>query len=759
MPIGVSLQLFEGATPRASLTGIQALWYDETQLGAASRIVGRSSTVSTDGSGYINLDISNVTGLTVGDYGFLSLYKLDGTDHKDSLIFSGKVQTSTITSGDVLTLATPQAAAWVRNPSWPAMPNLTGLQKFAGLHAVYPDSNFCALSAEGDFTVDWGDGTSTVNVSSGVTAYYNFDFNAAGLAGTDAPVTLTDTGDLITRTAHGYTDGMTVRFYNIVSTTGLTAASAYYVVNASANNFQVSLTPGGSAIALTTDGTATLLPYKLAMVTVVPNGGNLTKLDLHLKHNQSSLQAYTSGFLDIAISGSLLTDLRLGVTTPGSTAQTIRCSALERFNLVASNLKQLEYLFLNCYALQEVVDLATSSDAASTQACTFQDTGDTVTANSHGLINGQSVIFSSIASTTGITVGTRYFVVGAATNTFQVATTYGGTAINLVTDGSGNVVCGTNFSIMFYNCTSLTTIPLINTAAGTNFSIMFASCSSLTTIPLINTAAGTNFSSMFASCSSLTTIPLINTAAGTNFSSMFYNCYSLSTIPLINTAAGTDFSGMLVNCSSLTTIPLINTAAGTNFSSMFASCSSLTTIPLINTAAGTNFSIMFASCSSLTTIPLINTAAGTNFSSMFYNCYSLSTIPLINTAAGTDFSGMLVNCTSLTTIPLINTAAGTNFSSMFYGCTSLTTIPLINTAAGTDFSSMFTGCDSLSSAALSGTPQSISYTGCKLSGAALDAIYTALPTVTAKTITVTNNWGTATDTPSIATGKGWTVTG
>jgi hypothetical protein len=42
---------------------------------------------------------------------------------------------------------------------------------------------------------------------------------------------------------------------------------------------------------------------------------------------------------------------------------------------------------------------------------------------------------------------------------------------------------------------------------------------------------------------------------------------------------------------------------------------------------------------------------------------------------------------------------------------------------------------------------------------ALNALYSSLGTVTAKTITVTGNWGTATDNTAIATGKGWTVTG
>lgn len=52
----------------------------------------------------------------------------------------------------------------------------------------------------------------------------------------------------------------------------------------------------------------------------------------------------------------------------------------------------------------------------------------------------------------------------------------------------------------------------------------------------------------------------------------------------------------------------------------------------------------------------------------------------------------------------------------------------------------------------------ISVANCSLSGPALDAIYANLATAS-KTITVTGNYGTASDTPSIATAKGWTVVG
>jgi len=69
----------------------------------------------------------------------------------------------------------------------------------------------------------------------------------------------------------------------------------------------------------------------------------------------------------------------------------------------------------------------------------------------------------------------------------------------------------------------------------------------------------------------------------------------------------------------------------------------------------------------------------------------------------------------------------------------------------------------LVSASITGTMSNVkvttSYANCRLSATALNAIYTALPTITAQTITVSGNWGTSTDNPAIATAKGWTVTG
>lgn len=56
----------------------------------------------------------------------------------------------------------------------------------------------------------------------------------------------------------------------------------------------------------------------------------------------------------------------------------------------------------------------------------------------HGLSNGSSLKLSTTgALPTGLTVGTTYYVVGAAADTFNLAATLGGTAINTSSAGSG----------------------------------------------------------------------------------------------------------------------------------------------------------------------------------------------------------------------------------------------------------------------------------------------------------------------------------
>lgn len=161
---------------------------------------------------------------------------------------------------------------WTRNPSWISLPAVANTEeKIVAVHQVFDaNSNFVALGIiSGNYNVNWGDGTSE-NVNAATVAYHEYSYIDTALDNTNAPVTLTDAGDLISRTNHGYSNGMEVSFYNIVSTTGLTEGYTYYVINANANDFQVSETVGGSAVTLTTDGSGQAR-YKAVVDSVVTN--------------------------------------------------------------------------------------------------------------------------------------------------------------------------------------------------------------------------------------------------------------------------------------------------------------------------------------------------------------------------------------------------------------------------------------------------------------------------------------------------------
>jgi surface protein len=545
---------------------------------------------------------------------------------------------------------------WVRNPSWLALPSITDTdQKLVGLYAVFPSGgNFIALTASAAYTVDWGDGTAPVNVAAGVQAQHEYDWADVDLDGTDAPVTFTASTDTVGRTAHGFSDGQIVSFASIATTTGITADTPYFVVNAAADTFQLAATSGGSAIALTNDGTGTLLPYKQAIVTVTPQAGeNLTALNLNVRFSTLPARAYATGWLDLAISGP---------------------------NFSAS-----------------------------------------------GLVVG------------GVTVDHAYLE-----------------RANLLNIGG----C-TSMASMFNGCFSIQSVPLFNTAAVTNMSSMFSNCFSIQSVPLFNTAAVTNMSSMFSNCFSIQSVPLFNTAAVTNMSSMFSNCFSIQSVPLFNTAAVTNMSTMFDGCRALQSVPLFNTAAVTNMSVLVKDCQSLQSVPLFNTAAVTTMADMFNGCFAIQEVPLFDTGAVTNMDRMFRLCQSLQSVPLFNTAAVTTMRDMFTTCSSLQSVPLFNTAAVTNMLGMFFNCFSLNSVPAINTSAVTssaNLGSILFGCRSISRIEAKNFNFTFSVANCKLSGAALDEIYTNLPTVVGQTITVTGNYGTATHDPTIATGKGWTVT-
>jgi len=169
-----------------------------------------------------------------------------------------------------------------------------------------------------------------------------------------------DTGtDIFTDASHGLNNGDLVRLLTSGTLGGVDSDAGYYVINATTNTFQVSTTPNGLPLDVTSES------------------------GTHTWQLQSLLR---------------------NVTITGNT----------------------------------VVNKWYSTSSGE---FTADNTTDTLTDTAHGLANGTQVRLTSSASDlpAGFDPDTTYFVVNAATDTFQLAATSGGDAIDLTDDGSGTL--------------------------------------------------------------------------------------------------------------------------------------------------------------------------------------------------------------------------------------------------------------------------------------------------------------------------------
>ena len=127
----------------------------------------------------------------------------------------------------------------------------------------------------------------------------------------------------------------------------------------------------------------------------------------------------------------------------------------------------------------------------------------------------------------------------------------------------------TDMYYMFYNCTSLTTIPILDTSNVISMERMFSNCTNLTTIPQLYTSNVISMSYMFYACNNLTIIPMLDTSNVTSMTYMFYNCRNLTSIPQLYTSKVTNMSYMFYGCTNLTTIPELDTSKVTNMGNYF----------------------------------------------------------------------------------------------------------------------------------------------------------------------------------------------
>ena len=110
---------------------------------------------------------------------------------------------------------------------------------------------------------------------------------------------------------------------------------------------------------------------------------------------------------------------------------------------------------------------------------------------------------------------------------------------------------GTSTNSMFYSCSKLTTVPLLDTSNATVMTSMFSLCTKLTTVPLFDTSNVAMTDMMFSFCTRLTTVPSLDLRKVTSCSNMFLMCYNLTDIRLRNikqnlqVGSGTDWGHLL----------------------------------------------------------------------------------------------------------------------------------------------------------------------------------------------------------------------
>ena len=339
----------------------------------------------------------------------------------------------------------------------------------------------------------------------------------------------------------------------------------------------------------------------------------------------------------------------------------------------------------------------------------------------------------------------------------------------------------------FSGCTLLKDITL-PTTVGSTISLLgtFTSCVSLNSITIPSGWLISSLANTFQFCYNITSIVLPNNAQNScnSMASMANSCYKLQTIVMptslniVATLTGT--FGLCTQLKSVIFPATMNSVTAAN--GIFSSCYELTSVTLpTSMSACVNFSNAFQTCYSLETITMPTTVSAslTTYAQLADGCVALKTLtlPTTQTTSVVAINNMINACGNLTTVnqegkigsttatPLVvgtngsTSSATTQLTSLSFNCpfsrftfngssttqnfNKLNSLRLLNASAG-----QYTGI----------SPQiDVSY--CDLDIAALNQLFTDLPTVVGKTINITNCTGAAGCTRGIATLKGWTVTG
>jgi hypothetical protein len=299
--------------------------------------------------------------------------------------------------------------------------NEDGNINVAALHWPTDASGYSAVSAGWDVTGNW-----TIE---------------GAIGSTDAPGTITPSFSGVTIVgASSLTVGVPSSYSAVVSGTG---TGYTYAWSGAGLTF-------GSATSAVTTITATSIGAKTASCAVTRGGVTITGTQAIAALSATgtttigtvTISGATTGtgapssIYSAAISGTA-TDLVYSWSAP-----VVPASRAVTFSATNAQTPTIAFSGTGTYTLQCRVSSFSATDRAVDLPVTFSITTDTATATAHGLLADDEVIFTTTTGTlpTGLAERTAYYVrsAGLTANAFTVATTPGGTAIDMTGTATGS---------------------------------------------------------------------------------------------------------------------------------------------------------------------------------------------------------------------------------------------------------------------------------------------------------------------------------
>lgn len=119
------------------------------------------------------------------------------------------------------------------------------------------------------------------------------------------------------------------------------------------------------------------------------------------------------------------------------------------------------------------------------------------------------------------------------TDTISGGSQYLPSVVKIIKKISMMTVNGTSMNYMFYKCSELEEIPLIDISNVTSALYAFNGCTSLKELPLLDTSKITQAPSIFGGCTSLVSVPALDFSRCTELTDLFGGCTSLVNIGVL----------------------------------------------------------------------------------------------------------------------------------------------------------------------------------------------------------------------------------